>query len=124
MTVEFFILFTVSIACDVFGQLAFKLGTRTLSDMDGAGITGFIRELLAQRWIVVGLVIYTVELLVWIRILAIAPLTLAFPLASLNILGIVLVGRTFLGETVSLKQWTGAALITIGTAIVAQTFPI
>ena len=121
MTAELVILFALSIACDVFGQLAFKLGTQRTPDAGESGVVVFVGRLLAERWILTGLGIYAVEFIVWVRILSIAPLNIAFPVASLNILGIVLLGRLFLGESVNSRQWAGAALVTAGVAIVAQT---
>lgn len=121
MTVELAILFALSIACDVLGQLAFKFGTKNLPEAGVSGLHVFVARLLREPWILAGLGVYAVEFVVWVRILAIAPLNIAFPVASLNILGIVFAGRVFLGETVNLRQWAGAALITVGVAVVAQT---
>ena len=121
MTVELVVLFAVSIVCDVFGQMAFKLGANQLPEGTAAGLTDFLGRLLADRWILSGLAVYLVEFVVWVRILAVAPLNIAFAVASLNILGIVFAGRIFLGEPVSYRQWAGAAFITVGVAIVAQS---
>jgi len=120
MTAEIVLLLAVSIACDVFGQLVFKVGADRLPSPGKAGIRDFIVQLVAEPWLLLGIAIYAVEFVIWIRVLALVPLGIAFPIASLNILGIVLVGRILLGESVSRKQWAGTALITAGVAIVAQ----
>lgn len=121
MTGEIILLLAISILCDVLGQIAFKLGADRLPDPGAVGLPTFILRLAGEPLLLGGIAIYAVEFIVWIRVLALVPLGIAFPIASLNILGIVLAGRAFLGERVSRKQWAGAALITAGVAIVAQT---
>jgi multidrug transporter EmrE-like cation transporter len=121
MTAEIVLLLTISIACDVFGQLAFKLGANRLPEPEAVGLPGFVLQLAREPWLLGGIAIYALEFVVWIRVLALVPLGIAFPIASLNILGIAVAGRVCLGEPVSSRQWAAAVLITAGVAIVAQS---
>jgi drug/metabolite transporter (DMT)-like permease len=121
MTAEIIALLAISIACDVFGQIAFKIGANRLPDAEAIGIPAFCRQMLGEPWLIAGIVIYVVEFVVWVRVLALVPLGIAFPLASLNILGIALASHFFLGEAITRKQWLGAVLITAGVAVVAQS---
>jgi undecaprenyl phosphate-alpha-L-ara4N flippase subunit ArnE len=121
MTAEVIILLAISIACDVVAQIAFKLGADRLPQAETVGLPAFCLRMISEPWLMGGVAIYVIEFIVWIRVLALVPLGIAFPIASLNILGIALASRAFLGEAISRKQWLGAALITAGVAIVAQT---
>jgi undecaprenyl phosphate-alpha-L-ara4N flippase subunit ArnE len=121
MTTEIITLMAVSIACDVLGQIAFKIGADKLPAAGDVGLASFCRRMLGEPWLVVGIVVYILEFIVWIRVLALVPLTIAFPIASLNILGIALASHYLLGEVITRRQWAGAILITAGVAIVAQT---
>jgi drug/metabolite transporter (DMT)-like permease len=121
MTAEIITLIAISIACDVTGQLAFKLGADRLPDAGTIGVPNFCLRMLGEPWLIGGIVIYVVEFIVWIRVLALVPLGVAFPIASLNILGIAMASHYLLGEAITRKQWLGAILITAGVAIVAQT---
>ena len=121
MTVEIITLIAISIACDVFGQIAFKIGADRLPAAETVGIPSFCARMMGEPWLIAGIAIYIVEFIVWIRVLALVPLGIAFPIASLNILGITLASHFFLGEAISRKQWLGAVLITGGVAIVAQS---
>jgi multidrug transporter EmrE-like cation transporter len=114
-------LLIASIVCDVGGQLAFKLGADRLPPFDAARAGHFAQRLFCEPWLVCGLVIYLVEFLVWTRVLALVPLNIAFPLASLNILGVTLASRLWLGERIVPKQYAGAVLVTAGVALVATT---
>jgi len=108
------ILLAASVTCDVSGQTFFKLGA-----MGIAGSTS--RTLTPILWVVAGLLVYIIEIFVWLRVLAIAPLTLAAPIASLNYIGVVLAGRWLFNEHLSARQWTGSALVTLGVIAVALT---
>jgi undecaprenyl phosphate-alpha-L-ara4N flippase subunit ArnE len=109
---ELALLLTLSVACDVFGQTSFKLGA-----MDAPPAA--LRLLPQPAWVAVGLAIYGLEIFVWLRVLALAPLTIAAPIASLNYIGVILMSRWLFDEQVSLRQWAGAAFITAGSVAVA-----
>jgi len=121
MTWPLAFLFVISISCDVFGQIFFKIGVDRLPDATGPDRARFWSGLLRQPWLVAGLLTYVIETFVWLRILSEADLSLAFPIASVNFLGIVLASRILLKEQVHRWQWVGAVLVTIGVAIVAGT---
>ena len=121
MTGEIIILLAISIVCDVLGQIAFKIGADRLPEAETVGVPAFCRQMVGEPWLVGGIAIYIIEFIVWVRVLALVPLGIAFPIASLNILGIALASHFFLGEAITRKQWLGAILITAGVAVVAQT---
>lgn len=121
MTAEIILLLAISVVCDVIGQITFKIGADRLPDAEIVGVPTFCRHMLREPWLIAGIATYVIEFIVWIRVLALVPLGIAFPIASLNILGIALASRFFLGEAITQKQWVGAVLITAGVAIVAQT---
>jgi len=110
--------FALSVICDVAGQLCLKRGADGLPDVGGMAM---VRALLGSPWVVAGVLIYIVEMVVWLRILAEVPLSIAFPIASLNFLGVTLASAVFLKEPVGRTQWFGAVLITCGVIIVART---
>ena len=105
------ILLAASVACDVSGQTFFKLGAMGSTSL----------SLTPILWVVAGLLVYVIEIFVWLRVLAVAPLTLAAPIASLNYIGVVLAGRCLFNEHVTARQWAGSALVTLGVLAVALT---
>ena len=119
MTLSLALWFCLSVLCDVAGQLCFKLGARHLPDAVGAQAEKFWRGLVREPWLLVGVAVYTVEVFVWLRILSEAPLNVAFSIASLNFIGIVLASRFILKEPVGRARWLGALLVTFGVVLVA-----
>lgn len=119
------LLFVLSIGCDVAGQTFFKAGATALPVKNAlpdtaAGWRDDVVNVLGNRWLLAGLATYAVETIVWLRILAEVPISVAFPIASLNFLGVALAGRWLLGEIVTWRQWAGAGLVTVGVAFVAS----
>ncbi len=119
------LLFVVSIGCDVAGQIFFKVGATSLPvkrnlPNTAAGWRDDVAKVLANRWLLAGIGTYVIEAIVWFRILAEVPISVAFPIASLNFLGVALASRWFLGETMTSRQWVGAGLVTMGVALVAR----
>lgn len=119
MTTFVALLFLVSITCDVAGQLFFKLGATAAPVGLGEGIRPHLIGFVSNVWLQAGLLTYAVELVIWLRILAEVPVSIAFPVASLNFLGVALASRFVLREELDWRQWAGTGLVTIGVALVA-----
>lgn len=122
MSLAVSLLIAVSILLDVVGQLAFKLGLDRLPAQDGGfRLRNFWLQLMAAPLLWAGIGAYIIEFLVWLQVLALAPLSVAFPAASLAYCGVVLAGRLVLGEAVSRRRWLGTLLITGGVMLVIAT---
>lgn len=119
MSLMIVLLFATALACDVAGQLFFKIGATRLPDPHGPDRLGFVRALLTDVWLLAGIVAYLTQLVVWLRILSQVPISVAFPVASVNFLGVVFASRIFLKERIETHQWAGAGLVTCGVAMVA-----
>lgn len=122
MSLPILLLIAFSILLDVIGQLAFKRGLDRLPEQDGGfRLRAFWLQLMAAPLLWAGIAAYVIEFLVWLQVLSLAPLSLAFPAASLSYCGVVLAGRLVLGETVSRRRWLGTLVITGGVMLVIAT---
>ena len=121
MAPELLVLFPVSIACDVAGQMFLKRGADTLPDAVSASSSAFLGNVARNRWLLLGLIICGAEMFIWLRILTLVPLSVAFPIASINFLGVTVAGRLFFKEAVGGWQWLGCLMVTAGVAIVATS---
>jgi drug/metabolite transporter (DMT)-like permease len=120
---ELLVLFPVSIACDVAGQVLFKRGADRLAVAGNDGAASFARGLVLEPWLMAGVATFAVETFIWLRILSETPLSIAFPIASLNFIGVTLAGRVLFGEYVSTAQWLGCLLVTTGVAVLSVASP-
>ena len=105
------LLLCLTIVLDVAGQTAFKLG---LVSAEGP----LWRRVVTSPATLAGVAAYGVELLLWLAVLSMAPLSVAFPVAALAYCGVLATSRLVLGERVSGRRWLGAAIITLGVALV------
>lgn len=122
MSVSVILLIALCVLLDVIGQLAFKRGLDRLPEQTGGfRLRSFWLQLFAAPLLWVGIGAYIVEFLLWLEVLSLAPLSLAFPAASLSYCGVVLAGRLVLGETVSRRRWLGTLAITGGVMLVIAT---
>ena len=113
-----FALLLGSVACDVAGQVSFKLGLNGHDD-GFQGVGGFFRRLATSRWIAIGLVVYALEFVLWFAALSLAPLSMAFAFAALSYCGVVLASRMILKESVNARQWAATCTIAAGVAMVS-----
>jgi drug/metabolite transporter (DMT)-like permease len=113
-----FLLLLGSVACDVTGQVSFKLGLTHDDDGHGGGL-GFFRQLASSPWIGVGIAVYALEFVLWFAALSLAPLSMAFAFAALSYCGVVLASRAILKERVSASQWRATCTIAVGVALVS-----
>jgi drug/metabolite transporter (DMT)-like permease len=114
----------LSLVLDVSGQLLFKAGlNRAGEGIADAGGRAFWLALARSPLLLLGLLAYAVEIPCWAAVLAILPLSIAFPLASLSYCGVAIGARFLLGEKVPARRWLATLLIALGVAIAAGMAP-
>jgi drug/metabolite transporter (DMT)-like permease len=119
MSAAFIALFGVTVLLDVIGQIWFKLGLMRLPEKKTTDHLGsFWKRVFASPLLWAGIGAYAVELGLWLAVLANAPLSFVFPLASLSYVGVLIASRIILKEMVSPRRWAGALLITLGVTVV------
>ncbi|HEU0277836.1 MAG TPA: EamA family transporter [Rhodanobacteraceae bacterium] len=115
-TVATLLLLLGSVACDVTGQVCFKLGIGGEADQPGA--PSLLHKVLHSPWIALGVAVYGVEFVLWFAALSRTELSVAFPFTALGYVGVVLASRHILNERISLRGWAGIATIVVGVALV------
>ncbi len=90
-------------------QLSFKLGAVSLS----FSILSFINP-----YLVLGFLAYGLAAVLFVIALRLGDLSLLYPVWSLSFVWITLVSVFFLGETVSVQNWLGIALIIAGISFI------
>jgi len=120
MTIPVLVALIASIGCDVLGQVLFKTALDAPA-LDDATPATFVKTALRSPPLWGGVGAYAVEFVLWLWVLSQLPLSVAFPIASLAYVGVVVSSRVILGERVSRRRWAGVGLITLGVAIVGAT---
>jgi len=107
-------LLLATVACDVAGQVCFKLGVGPGGSADRRSFF----STLTSPWVVAGVLIYVIEFTVWFAALTLTPLSVAFPFMALSYCGVVIASRLVLHERVSPQRWLATFAIAGGVALV------
>jgi undecaprenyl phosphate-alpha-L-ara4N flippase subunit ArnE len=75
-------------------------------------------QTLQKPLIWLGLVLWAAELALWLRVLQLAPIGVAFPSMAISYVMILGGSAMFLGERMTRRHMAGAALVLIGVAFV------
>jgi len=102
-----FSLLFVSIGIACVAQIFFKKGA-----VEMAGISSFL-----SRNIMIGLGLYAVSTVFYLNALRTIPLSVAYPMIALSYVIVVLVGKFYLGETLSNVSVMGVCLILTGVVL-------
>jgi drug/metabolite transporter (DMT)-like permease len=105
-----------SVACDVTGQVCFKLGIG--HDTDGGLHGTLLHKVLHSPWVALGVGVYALEFVLWFAALSRTQLSIAFPFTALGYVGVVLASRFILDESISLRRWVGIGTIVVGVVMV------
>lgn len=78
-------------------------------------------KLLENRWIIAGILVYLLEMVIWIVLLANVPLSIAFPLTGFQKIFIILLSVVAFKEKVSRMEWIGVGLTFLGIVLIVNT---
>ena len=109
------ILILLCVAAEITLDLCYKVAVNRAAKIDGALLT-----VLRQPLTWVGMTLWLAQTLMWVRVLQITPLTVAFPMMSLVYIGIPLASRVLLKEKMGARHLLAAGLIAGGVALCAS----
>ena len=72
-----------------------------------------------RLWILLGVMVLTVEIVLYSGGLRLLAVSTAFPLTSLSFVMVTVLSHWLLGEVITPKRWIGVGLILIGTTLIA-----
>lgn len=119
MSLRLFLLILASVALSALAQLALKTGTAAAARSRGVG--GELVSLVQSPFVIAGLALYALGAVLWLFVLARAPLSLAYPFVGLGFIFTMLAGALVLGEQVTPVRIAGTLLIAAGCGLVARS---
>lgn len=115
-TLTILLLLLGSVACDVTGQVCFKLGVGHATT--GPHAPTLVHKVMHSPWVKLGIAVYALEFVLWFAALSRTQLSIAFPFTALGYIGVVLASRFILNERVSLRRWVGIGAIVVGVVLI------
>ena len=75
------------------------------------------KQKLFNRWLLAALASLGIGMLVWLAVLRVVPLNIAYPMLSLNFVLVTLASHYWFGEHTNSRDWWGIALIMLGVVL-------
>ncbi len=113
----------VDVALNVVGQLFLKYGMSQFGNFSVSLSTlppVFMRAA-TNLHVLFGLICYGLGFMVWLIVLAKAPVSYAYPLISLGYVFTAILARVVMGEAVTATRMTGIFVICVGVFLVARS---
>lgn len=120
MTFRLFMLILASVSLSAIAQLVLKAGTAPAA-MRPQGLGAELQSLAQSPFVLAGLGLYGIGALLWLFVLARAPLSLAYPFVGLGFIMTMAAAAILLGEQLSAARIAGTVLIAAGCALVARS---
>ncbi|OGL50926.1 MAG: hypothetical protein A3C43_01860 [Candidatus Schekmanbacteria bacterium RIFCSPHIGHO2_02_FULL_38_11] len=117
MIIKWIPLFITGAAMESVTQICLKKGAGIHSGTDGLA---YYIKLLKNKWVIIGILSYLVEMVIWIVLLSYIPLSIAFPLTGIQKIFIILFSLFVLKEKISKTEWIGVAITSLGIAVIVQ----
>lgn len=112
----------VVIATNVIGNYALKVGLDQVGTVQSWSPLPYIRAF-AHPWVAFGVTCMFAWLVSRLLLLSWADLSYVLPITSFSYALSAIAGALYLHEKVTSLQWAGIGAITVGTGLVALTFP-
>ena len=97
------------------GQVLFKLASRGVGDVGLASLL----SLATNGYLIAALIIYGAGTIIWIYLLRSVPLSFAYAFMALTFVLVPILSFLLLGESITVRQIAGAALIICGLILAA-----
>ncbi|MFA6600129.1 MAG: EamA family transporter [Candidatus Omnitrophota bacterium] len=122
LTWSILLLIVTNDTCDSLAQLLMKKGlVAPAGSLGFHEIFGFLSHNAGSWMVWLGVLIYTLNFLIWIAVLSRLDLSIAVPVASTNYITLPILAMIFLHEQVSWLRWAGIALIIAGIHFVSKS---
>ncbi|RXK34216.1 4-amino-4-deoxy-L-arabinose-phospho-UDP flippase [Arsenophonus endosymbiont of Bemisia tabaci Asia II 3] len=72
---------------------------------------------LAIKWLLIAIILLALGMLFWLKLLQILPLSIAYPMLSINFVIVTLIGQFIYQEKISIKHWIGVFIIMLGIVL-------
>jgi len=117
MNVLFLVLICAGIG--VIGQLSMKKGMNTIGNIGVKEIfSSRVFEVLFQKYVFVGMVLYVFASLLWLVILSQEELSFVYPLISIGYIMTAILGKIFFHENLTFFRFFGVLLICGGVFLI------
>jgi drug/metabolite transporter (DMT)-like permease len=113
MTLKGALLLLATVSFTVTGQILIKKG------VDVAGNLTF-KAAFTSTYLIIGVLCYISGFLIWLNVLKILPLSIAYPSSSISYVLVIFASAIVLGEALNLFKLIGMACILVGVIFISR----
>ena len=84
-------------------------------------VTRKIFSILFNRYVFLGLLLYSISTILWFVILSKAELSFVYPLIALGYIVTAFLAKIYFNESLTLLRWSGIVLILIGAGLILKS---
>jgi drug/metabolite transporter (DMT)-like permease len=113
----------ISLTLGVAGQLLFKEGATKMNvTFSGAdGIVQLIGRMMANPWLILGVICYGISTFFWILVLKEKDLSMVYPMIASGYILVVLFSWLVRHESISAGRWMGSLVIALGVFLISRS---
>jgi drug/metabolite transporter (DMT)-like permease len=117
------------VCLEVVAQLFYKAGINVAPKargplLDAGNLLAFASHALWNWRVMLGLLLYMAEVLIWWIVLSRVDVSYAFPLTSMSYVLLLFASRLWLHERVSPVRWLGACTVMAGVYLITRSAPL
>jgi multidrug transporter EmrE-like cation transporter len=106
----------VAVLLESMGHLLLKQAA--VRHFSGANFLRMLRGAHNDKWFIIGITCFVLELVCWTLALKRLDVSLAYQLGCLSFVGVALLSRLFLGEQIRITRWVGITCVLLGSVLV------
>jgi multidrug transporter EmrE-like cation transporter len=119
---EVIALVLISVLLGVLGQLSLKQGMKNIGNFEVKDfLSARIFELIGEKFVVIGIVLYAIATLLWLVVLSKAELSFTYPMLAIGYILIAIFGKVLFGENVTFVRFLGILLISLGVFLLLKS---
>jgi len=120
--ISLIILILIPVLLGSFAQVSMKKG---LLDLGGIELKELLSKKLFstifQKYVLTGLILYSISTLFWFVVLSKAELSFVYPLIALGYISTALLAKYFFNEAITPLRWLGILLIVAGAFLIIRS---
>ncbi|MBI1955551.1 MAG: EamA family transporter [Acidobacteria bacterium] len=119
------IVLSVAVLANSLGSVCLSKGMKQFPAEEFLGGAGLLKvgwQILANPWMILGVLLLITFLAAYLAALSWADLSFVLPATAPGYILTALFSKIFLGEVISPARWGGILLIVLGTGLVGRTF--
>lgn len=119
---RFPVILFISILLGALGQLTLKIGADQLTQfkLNFSQLAPTMLNIFSNPWVITGTILYAASMLTWLKVLSTTELSLAYPMASLGYILVLIFSYLFLGESLSLSKLIGIMAVVSGVVLIGR----